>query len=762
MQKNLRRHKKFSLYALSYYFLFGVIWIIMSNTLIEYYFGKIDLSISILKGFILIIISSLYFYSLLIKKSKVVNSVEDRYRMFVENSSDIIVVVDLSGRIEYTSPSVQPLLSYEQSEYVGKSIFDYLDENADASKMKQEFINRQEFKNSSQFKANIEHKLGYKVVLECKCVPIIDENGKVQKLMYFAQDITQQTQSERKLLESEVRYQKLVKYSPETTLIYGLDGKILYINSAGLKLMGVDSINQIVGKNVFEFLADESINIAKNDLMKVIDGEIITKEYSITRPDGAIIFTEALTFLTVFQGIDALQVVARDITERKKTAEKMEYLAYYDNLTGLGNQNALYKQIESALLESKRLNQSMSILFMDLDRFKNINDTFGHSFGDKMLRKVTERLKLSVCKNCELFRFDGDSFVILLKDSDSVQAEELAKKIIQSFLKPLIIEERNIHVSFSIGISMYPEHAANVELLFQNADTAMNAVKESGKNGYIFYTKQVKQVIDRKMELEIGIRKALENDEFSLHYQPQIDLVTNEIIGLEALVRWKHPKYGFISPIEFIPVAEETGLIILLGKWVLETACHQFKRWIDACVPLKSIAVNVSGVQFRDKEFVDTVNKILIDSKLDPKYLDLEITESVTQEIVEATRIMNELKSIGVRLSIDDFGTGYSSISYLQQFPFDKLKIDKSFIDDINVSSNSEAIVSAIIDLGNKLGYDMVAEGVENNTQVEFLQIQNCRYAQGYFYSKPLPVEELENKFHDQLLNGKISGSEVN
>ncbi len=300
---------------------------------------------------------------------------------------------------------------------------------------------------------------------------------------------------------------------------------------------------------------------------------------------------------------------------------------------------------------------------MDLDRFKNINDTFGHSFGDKLLQKVTERLKLSVYKNCEVFRFDGDSFVILINNSDSIQAEELAKKILQSLSQPLKIEERNIQVSFSIGISMYTEHAANEEMLFQNAGT------------------------------------------------------------------------------------------------ILENACYQFKRWIDADVPLKSLAVNVSGVQFRDKEFVDTVNKILIDSKLDPKYLDLEITESVTQEIVEATKIMNELKSIGVRLSIDDFGTGYSSFSYLQQFPFDKLKIDKAFIDEINVSSNSEAIISAIIDLGNKLGYDMVAEGVENKTQVEFLQIQNCKYAQGYYYSKPLPVEDLENKFHDQLINAKISRS---
>ncbi|MFF2875813.1 diguanylate cyclase domain-containing protein [Gottfriedia sp. NPDC057991] len=445
----------------------------------------------------------------------------------------------------------------------------FLDEDADPSNMKQEFINRQEFKNSSQFKVNIEHKLGYKVVLECKCVPIIDENGKVQKLMYFAQDITQQTQTERKFLESEERYQKLVKSSPETTLIYGLDGKILYSNNAGLQLIGATNINQIIGKYVIEFLTKESIEIAQKDIKKVVSGEIITNEYTLTRPDGATIFTEALSYLTIFQGMDAIQVVARNITERKKTAEKLEYLAYYDTLTELGIQNALYKQIEIALLESTRLNQTMSILFMDLDRFKNINDTFGHSFGDKMLQKVTERLKLSMCKNCEVFRLDGDSFVILIKNSDSIQAEELAKKILQSFSKPLKIEERNIHVSFSIGISIYPEHAGNVESLFQNADTAMNTVKESGKNGYNFHTKQIKEVNDRKME----------------------------------------------------------------------------------------------------------------------------------------------------------------------------------------------AIFSAIIDLGNKLGYDMVPEGVENKAQVEFLQIQNCKYAHGYFYSKPLPVEDLENKFHDKLKNSGFNGS---
>ncbi|PEL06707.1 bifunctional diguanylate cyclase/phosphodiesterase [Bacillus sp. AFS017336] len=751
MQKNWGRQKKISFYAVFYYLLFSTIWIFLSDSLIEHYMGRIDSSVAILKGLIYIIITAMFFYYILIKKNKEDSSVEDRYRMFVENSSDILVIVDLTGVIEYTSPSVHQLLGYEQSEYEGKSIFEFLEE--DVSLMKEEFHNRKTFKDTSQFKVRFEHKNGYKVVLESKCIPIVDDQGEVQWLMYFAQDITLQTQSERKLMESEERYQKLVKYSPETTLIYGLDGKILYINSAGLKLVGANNINQVVGKYVFEFLTKESIETAQKDIEKVIAGEIIKNEYSLFKQDGTIIFTEALSYLTVFQGIDALQVVARDITERKRTAEKLEYLAYYDQLTGIGNQNALYKQIDIALRESNELNQSMSIMFMDLDRFKNINDTFGHSFGDKMLQKVTERLKLSVGNHCELFRFDGDSFVIILKNSDSKKPRELVKKIHESFSKSLMIDERNIHVTFSIGISMYPVDGETVEVLFQNADTAMNTVKETGKNGYNFYSEQVKLANDRKMELEIGIRKALENDEFSIHYQPQIDLESNQIIGLEALIRWQHPKYGFIPPIEFIPVAEETGLINLLGKWVLKTACHQFKNWLNEGIPLKSIAVNVSGVQFRDKEFVDIVNQTLIESNLEPSYLDLEITESVTQEIIEATKIMNELKALGIRLSIDDFGTGYSSFSYLQQFPFDKLKIDKAFIDEINASSNSVAIVSAIIDLGNKLGYDMVAEGVETETQVEFLQIQNCKYAQGYYYSKPLPVEDLDKKFHDQLKN---------
>jgi EAL domain-containing protein (putative c-di-GMP-specific phosphodiesterase class I) len=274
---------------------------------------------------------------------------------------------------------------------------------------------------------------------------------------------------------------------------------------------------------------------------------------------------------------------------------------------------------------------------------------------------------------------------------------------------------------------------------------AMYQVKENGKNNYQNYSASLQLINNRKMEIENGIREAIENEEFTLYYQPQIELNSRKIIGVEALIRWKHHKFGFVSPEEFIPLAEETGLIVPVGNWVLKTACRQFKSWLDAGIPLQSIAVNVSAIQFQDINFVKTVEQILHDTKLDSSYLELEITESVTQQVEEATRIMKELKSLGVNLSIDDFGTGYSSLNYLRHFPFDKIKIDKSFVDEISHHLNGEVLARTIIELGKSLGFQVIAEGVENEHQVSFLKENNCHFGQGYLFSKPLPTKELEN-----------------
>lgn len=501
----------------------------------------------------------------------------------------------------------------------------------------------------------------------------------------------------------------------------------------------------MIGRSIFEFIVPNEFEYTK-DRMRIIqeDGKIGWGERTIVRFDGTHIFVEILAFQTTYQGKQAVQAIVRDITERKKSEEKIQYLAYYDALTGLPNRNFLDNYLKEALVRSKDGKHILAVMFLDLDRFKIINDTFGHSFGDFLLQQVSVRLRKCLREDDMVSRYGGDEYIIVVEHRDMQNICKLADQIIDTLAAPFTIYGRQLFISPSIGISMYPRDGEDVETLIKNADAAMYLAKESGRNNYQFYTSSLHVMNNRKFELEKGIRNALQNNEFTLHYQPQVDLKTNVIIGLEALIRWEHPQYGFISPTEFIPVAEETGLIVSIGKWVLETACKQSKQWEEKGLSLVNLAVNVSAVQFRDKHFVETEEQVLQDTKFESCCLELEITESVMQHVEEATSIMEALKELGVRLSIDDFGTGYSSLSYLRYFSIDKLKIDKSFVDEINQHSSGETIVKTIVDLGNSLGFEVIAEGIENEGQVSFLVQNNCYLGQGYFFYKPLPAEEIE------------------
>jgi diguanylate cyclase (GGDEF)-like protein/PAS domain S-box-containing protein len=750
MQYIQNEYNKKTAYLLFSYFAFGVVWVFTSNNFAKHIFGTINEEVATIRGLVYILISGTIFYGLVQKRYKT-ESEMDRFRLFIENSSDIIVVVDLNGKIDYASPSVQSLLGYSPNEYEGKSIFHFLQKN-EIKKMKERFWNRAKTESEDLLKVTFQHRNGQEVLLESKCFPINGASGKIQNFIYISKDITEQSVSEKKLVDSEERFRKSVDFSPETTIIYGRDSKILYVNRAGLELVGAKFYEEIVGRKLADFVSTESKETVKIRMEKVFKGVSEINEYEVLRLNGELLHVEVVSFKTIFQEMEAVQLIVKNITKEKETAKQLEYLAYYDSLTGIGNRNALYKHLDQMIEESKSNNQNISIMFADLDRFKNINDVFGHSIGDRMLQKVALRLKNTVIENCELFRFGGDGYVILVKDTSIPKTTKLANAIKDAFSTPFEIDERTIHMSMSIGISVFPFDGDNGEMLIQNADTALHFIKENGKNNFHFHSNQIKFINDRKMELEMGMRKALNNEEFSLHYQPQIDLKTKETVGFEALIRWKHHNYGYISPMEFIPVAEETGLIVPIGEWVLKTACNQFKTWLDQGNQLQNIAVNVSSVQFRDKEFVNMVRDILKDSNLDPSYLELEITESSMQRVDEAKKIMKELKALGIRFSIDDFGTGYSSFSYLRQFPFDKLKIDKSFIDEINQNKNGIAIVTAIIELGNKLGYDIVAEGVENEMQSIFLKSINCHFAQGFYYSKPLQVKDVENKLLERFI----------
>ncbi|OLN21286.1 hypothetical protein BTO30_15790 [Domibacillus antri] len=426
----------------------------------------------------------------------------------------------------------------------------------------------------------------------------------------------------------------------------------------------------------------------------------------------------------------------------KKKSKNLKTMAYHDSLTGLPNRNMLYKHLKKALYQCKRDKEKMAVMFLDLDRFKLINDTLGHPIGDDLLIQVTDRLLSIVRKGDVVARQGGDEFIIMLDVIEKDEVKQVAERILAEFSIPFILMDEEYVITPSIGISMFPYDGDDVETLIKNADTAMYTSKER-KNSYHFFSSKNGDVFDRRLKLENGLRTAISNNEFKVYYQPQVDLNTGEIKAVEALLRWNHPELGLISPMEFIPLAEETGHIIHIGKWVLNIVCQQNKVWQNSGFPSLRVAVNVSSVQFQDAGFTEDVKEILRKSRLAPQFLELEITESIMQNVKEVLPIIKKLKEIGVKISIDDFGTGYSSLSVLNQLPIDYLKIDQSFTKAVLSSPNTEAIVKTIIQMGHSMNFILIAEGIENKEQVDFLVQNYCQMGQGYLFSRPLTAEEI-------------------
>jgi diguanylate cyclase (GGDEF)-like protein len=432
---------------------------------------------------------------------------------------------------------------------------------------------------------------------------------------------------------------------------------------------------------------------------------------------------------------------------RQANAE-LQHLVLHDHLTKLPNRLLLEDRVQQAVEECRRAGGRCAVLFVDLDRFKTLNDSLGHFAGDTVLRMVAERLRSTVRLEDTVSRLGGDEFVILLKRlADPEDAGAVARKIMETLAQPIMIDEHELRIGSSIGISIFPEHGDDATRLIANADAAMYHVKKSGRSNLAFFTHEMSTFFPQRLALESELRAALEKDELVLHYQPKVAMRSGRILGMEALVRWQHPRRGLIPPSEFIGFAEETGLIVPLGNWVLRDACRQNRAWQKMGIPDLVVAVNISGVQFQQPDLVQTVARALEESGLAARYLELEITESVVmQNAPEAIVMLEQLHRMGVGLSIDDFGTGYSSLSYLKRFPIQTLKIDQSFIHDVSLDSDDAAIVKAIVALAHGLRLRVVAEGVEREEQLEFLRgLGNDEY-QGFLYSKPLPAREVERR----------------
>ena len=524
--------------------------------------------------------------------------------------------------------------------------------------------------------------------------------------------------------------------------------ELLYINPAA---------NVIYGRSVEDFNADPALwrNIVHPDdrlrvmqwLVQVLAAEPLTLKYRIVRPDGEIRWLEdrARTVRDAEGRPLRLDGVATDISERKASDERIEYLANYDALTNLPNRNLLMNRLHQGLIRARRAHGKLGLLFLDIDRFKNINDSFGHPFGDSLLKEFARRLKLTLRDGDTVARLGGDEFVIILGDiREAGNAAHLAMRVLKAFSQSVFAGERELHVTTSIGVSVYPDDGDEADLLLKHADVAMlRAKKEQGGNCFQCYTLEMGAKALEKVKLEHALHQALQNKEFLLHYQPQIDLKSGRIISIEALIRWNHPEMGSIPPGRFIQLAEETGLIIPIGEWVLKTACAQVSAWRKEGFQL-NVAVNVSGRQLKQKNMPLMVQSILASNGLDPSCLELELTESMLMNDSEATiLILNQLKEIGIKMSIDDFGTGFSSLSYLTRFPVDIIKIDQSFIADLDKKPEAGSIILTVIALAKSLALRTVAEGVETVEQLDFLHANACDAMQGYYFSMPLPSNEV-------------------
>ncbi|MBI3344927.1 MAG: EAL domain-containing protein [Gammaproteobacteria bacterium] len=439
-----------------------------------------------------------------------------------------------------------------------------------------------------------------------------------------------------------------------------------------------------------------------------------------------------------------------DITQRKQAEARLEHLALYDPLTGLPNRKLLDDRLRQVLSEADREGHMVALLFIDLDHFKHINDSFGHGMGDKLLRAVAGQLSAGLRAGDTIARLGGDEFAVVLPNIRHVDEVAGIVRKIQALLDaPFTVDGRELHVSASIGITLYPLDEGDVEGLIRNADTAMYHAKESGRNTFRLYTAELHARATRRLALESGLRHALNREEFVLHYQPQVDLRTGRLVGMEALLRWRHPEEGLIPPMEFIPVAEETGLIVPIGEWVLKTVCTQIRVWEKQGFPPLRVAVNLSVQQVKHRVLLETVRRALAEARVEPQYLDLELTESILIKGAQTTTCIEALDEMGVNFSLDDFGTGYSSLAYLKRFPIDHLKIDRSFVRDIATDPDDAAIVKAVIAMARALGMKVIAEGVETREQLELLSGEGCDMIQGYYCSKPLPADEITELVRD-------------
>jgi diguanylate cyclase (GGDEF)-like protein/PAS domain S-box-containing protein len=537
--------------------------------------------------------------------------------------------------------------------------------------------------------------------------------------------------------ESEEKYRSVVNQAIEgIVIIDAKEKRILESNEAFQKLVGCEP-GEFSGRQITDLFSDRDASSLDHTILHLLKGK---RDLKLRRADGGQVDVEISASFISHHGNDAVCFMVHDMTERKRFEERLVYEATHDTLTNLPNRNLLNDHLDRALDYVKRHQQSLALFLLDLDNFKIVNDTLGHSAGDRLLEEVAARLLQCVRKYDIVARLGGDEFVILMSGiRDSNHIISIADKVVSIFSQPFQIMDHEMFITVSVGIAVAPENGDKAEILLMNADTAMYHVKGSGKNGYEFFNEEMNARISERLEQETRLRRALERNEFCLYYQPKIDLASGTIVGMEALIRWIPEKGRIVPPLDFIPLLEETGLIVPVGEWVIREACRQNREWHLAGLENLVVSTNMSARQFYQGNLPEVIAQILRETSLEPKYLKIELTESIVmQDIDMAVGILNRLKEMGLSLSIDDFGTGYSSLAYLKRFPVDELKIDKSFVNGLGTDLNDSTIVNTIISMAHSMRLKVVAEGVETADQLELLRERSCEEVQGFYFSKPL------------------------
>lgn len=678
---------------------------------------------------------------------------EQRFRALAHNAPDIIYTLDHTGMFTYINPSWQRTLGHEPREVLGRYFIDFVEPH-EVQRYRDIF---KRIRDGRQTLIDLDGRLlskeGEPRHFLLSGSPNLDSKGRVVGMVGLFKDITERNMALRLLQDSEKRHRTVLESAPDPVMVCNRTGEVTYINPAFTRVFGW-TLDDLF-KGGAGFVPQEQERETKELMDQVIQGQTISGvETQRIAQDGQAV--EVSLSGAAFQDAAGLTLGAvltlQDITDRKHTQEQLRYVAYHDILTGLPNRKSFYESIDQTMLEGHRLPQEhrqgrkklWALLFLDLDRFKTINDSLGHDVGDQILQEVSQRIRSCLRKSDHIFRLGGDEFTVILNElSRDIDAARVSEKILEAVARPIPWHGSELYLTASIGISVCPNDGTEVEAIVRNADMAMYAAKEDS-NCYHFFTEEMNAKAQARMRLETSLRKAVQNHELVLYYQPMVDS-HHRIQGMEALLRWLHPEIGLIPPAQFIGVAEETGAIVPIGRWVLEEACRQAKGWQDQGHSDLYVAVNLSARQFKQPDLVDEVLTVLRKTGLLPGHLKLEVTESCVMDNPEdAISKMERLHEYGIRFSIDDFGTGYSSLSHLKRFPVDTLKIDRSFVRESTENLGDQEIIRTILAMASSLKMHAVAEGVETREQRDFLCGEGCLIMQGFYFGAPVPEKEFE------------------